>query len=86
VVADVRGRGRRGARARARGRRRLRAVDRRAHRIDGTAEGVVFSYYGHYWAGDAGDVQLVTFTAKTLFDEYATDFADLLDGLVITKP
>jgi hypothetical protein len=55
-------------------------------RINGTVEGIPFTYYGYYWTGDAGALQAIAFTGQNLFDEYRQDFVNLLDGLVITKP
>lgn len=48
-------------------------------------EDIPFSYYGYYYAGKAGFVQLVTFSTDNLFDEYAPDFKELLNGMEIKE-
>ena len=48
-------------------------------------EDIPFSYYGYYYSGKAGFVQLVTFATDNLFDEYAADFKELLNGLEIKE-
>lgn len=55
-------------------------------RIDGTFQGVSFTYYGYYWAGQAGNVQVLAYTGKNLFDEFKAEITELLNGLVITNP
>lgn len=52
-------------------------------RMDGTIESVPFSYYGYYYAGKAGIVQLLTYTAQNLYSEYESEMTDFLNGLVI---
>lgn len=56
-----------------------------AMQIEGTISGIPFKYYGYYWSGKAGSMQLVTFTSQNLFDEVADDFTEFLNGTVITK-
>ena len=53
--------------------------------IEGTIEGTPFKYYGYYWSGKAGTLQVITYTGQNIFDEMAKDFTTLLNGLVITK-
>lgn len=53
--------------------------------IEGTIQGIPFKYYGYYWTGKAGTLQLITFTSQNLFDDVAADFTDLLNGAVLTK-
>jgi hypothetical protein len=55
-------------------------------RIDGTIQGIPFTYYGYYWSGQAGALQMIAYTGKSLFDEFKAEITDLLNGLVITKP
>lgn len=52
-------------------------------RMDGTIDGVQFSYYGYYYAGKAGIVQLLTYTSQNLFSEYESEMTAFLNGLVI---
>lgn len=56
-----------------------------AMRMEGTLQGIKFTYYGYYWAGKEGTIQFLTYTGQSLFDEYRSDFTQLLNGLVITK-
>ncbi len=59
----------------------------KAIRIDGTVENIPFSYYGYYWSGKGGTVQLIAYTGRHLFSGLSQDITDLLSGLVIiTKP
>lgn len=52
-------------------------------RMEGTIEGVQFLYYGYYYAGKAGIVQLITYTAQNLYSEYESEMTEFLNGLVI---
>jgi len=56
-----------------------------AMRLAGTTEGIKFKYFGYYWSGQAGILQVVSYTGANLFDEFRADCTDLLNGLVITK-
>jgi hypothetical protein len=55
-------------------------------RMLGTIQGIPFAYYGIYWTGKAGCIQLITYTAQNLLEEFQPDFDELLSGLVITRP
>jgi hypothetical protein len=57
-----------------------------AMRMEFTIQDVPYTYYGYYWGGDAGSLQVVTYTGRNLFKEYESDLTDLLNGVVITKP
>lgn len=65
--------------------RTINGVNVTALQIDGTFSGIPFRYYGYYWTGNAGTLQVVTFTSQNLFSEVAEDFTALLNGVVITK-
>lgn len=54
-------------------------------RINGTIDMVPFTYFGYYYVGRIGIIQMITFTNKNLFDEYEDDFENFLDGLDISK-
>ena len=56
-----------------------------AMRLAGTTQGIKFKYLGYYWSGEAGIVQVVTYTGSNLFDEFQADCGELLNGLVLTK-
>lgn len=54
-------------------------------RIQGTIEQVPFTYYGYYYGGPAGTIQVITFTGQTLFNRYETEFTSFLNGLEIME-
>jgi TIR domain len=49
----------------------------------GTIQGTPFTYYGYYYGGPEGTLQVVTYTASNIFDEYKQDFDDFLNGTQI---
>jgi hypothetical protein len=49
--------------------------------ITGTTQDIHFRYFGYYYAGKAGTIQVVTYTGENLFEEYEPDFQGLLNGL-----
>jgi hypothetical protein len=55
-------------------------------RIDVTMQGISFSFYGYYWTGQAGSLQVVAFTGRSLLEEFKEEFANLLAGLIVTNP
>jgi hypothetical protein len=55
-------------------------------KMSGTIQGIAFAYYGLYWAGNAGALQIITFTSQNLAAEFQSEFEELLSGLVITRP
>jgi hypothetical protein len=52
-------------------------------KIDGTIEQIPFRYYGYYYGGKQGTIQLLTYTGQGLFEKYEADFLDFLNGLEI---
>jgi hypothetical protein len=54
-------------------------------KMEGTIQSIKFVYYGYYYAGKAGTLQLMTYTYTNLFSEYETDMSDILNGLVIKE-
>ena len=50
--------------------------------IAGTTQGIPFRYFGYYYAGSEGTVQVLTYTGENLFEEYKGDFEELLNGFV----
>jgi hypothetical protein len=55
--------------------------------LQGKVQGLPFQYYGYYYGGSSGNVQLVTYTLQSAFAANEQDFADLLNGLVVSdKP
>jgi len=54
-------------------------------KMDGEVDTVPIVYCGYYYGGKGGTVQVVAFTAKTLFSEFEKDFMDFLNGLWISE-
>ena len=52
--------------------------------MNGTLEGVKFSYYGYYYSHENGTIQFVIYTSQNLLNEYISDAEELLNGLVET--
>lgn len=52
-------------------------------KIEGTVKGIPFRYYGYYYGGKQGTIQVLTFTGQNLFAKYEQDFTDFLNGLEI---
>ena len=48
--------------------------------MDGTINEVKFSYLGYYYSNESGTIQLLTYTASKLKDEYAKDLEEFLNG------
>ncbi len=53
--------------------------------MEGTIDGIPFTYYGYYYTGKAGTLQLLTYTSQNLFSEYQKEMASFLNGLVINE-
>lgn len=49
--------------------------------MDGTMEGVPFTYRGYYFSNDKGATQFITYTATSLVEKYAMDIEEFLNGL-----
>lgn len=50
--------------------------------MNGTTQGIKFSYYGYYFSHSGGTVQFVVYTSTNLFEEYRIEIEDLLNGMV----
>lgn len=61
--------------------RRVNDVDVLAMQMEGSIQGIPFTYYGYYFSGPQGSVQLLTYTGSNLFAEYKREFEAFLDGL-----
>jgi hypothetical protein len=61
-------------------RRRVNGTDMLMLRLEGTANGVPFTYLGYYYGGPAGTIQVITYTGQNLFNEYRKDFEEFLNG------
>ena len=53
--------------------------------IEATSSGVPFVFYGHYYAGPAGTIQIVGWTAKNLLDEHRVTFDALVAGFQLKR-
>jgi hypothetical protein len=63
--------------------RRVNGHDVSVLQIDGTIQGIRFTYLGYYYSGQEGTIQLITYTAANLFEEYKPQLEQLLDGFTI---
>lgn len=53
--------------------------------MNGTMQGIKFSYFGYYYSNEAGTIQYITYTAQNLLKKYRDDAEELLNGLVEVK-
>jgi hypothetical protein len=53
--------------------------------VSGTMQGIKFVYFGYFFSNEKGTTQLVCYTAKSLLNEYKTDFEDILNGLSVVE-
>jgi hypothetical protein len=51
--------------------------------LDGTTQGIKFSYFGYYYSDESGTVQFITYTAQSLIEEYRDTAENLLNGIVL---
>lgn len=51
-------------------------------KMNGTMQGIKFSYYGYYYSNTSGSLQFVTYTSQNLMDQYLEASEDLLNGIV----
>jgi len=61
----------------------VNGVEILAMQFSGVIQGIPFVYYGYYWTGPEGSLQVLTFTGKNLFREYEAVMKEFLDGLTI---
>lgn len=50
--------------------------------MNGTMQGIKFSYYGYYFSNTFGTVQYITYTSQNLLDSYKPEIENLLNGIV----
>ena len=53
--------------------------------LTGTIQGIKFVYFGYYFSGENGTVQLLSYTSQSLFNKYEADMEKFLNGLVMIK-
>lgn len=63
--------------------RKINGKDVLVLNIDGTVEGIKFRYYGYYYTGKAGTVQVLMYTSPDLFEQYKKDMEGILNSLEI---
>ena len=63
--------------------RNVNGLDLLLMQMDGTIQGIKFSYYGYYYSNESGTVQFLTYTSQNLLAEYKSDIEDLLNGLLV---
>ena len=51
--------------------------------LNGTTQGIKFSYFGYYYSDESGTVQFITYTAQSLIEEYKDTAESLLNGIVL---
>jgi hypothetical protein len=51
--------------------------------MGGTVQSIPFTYMGYYYTGEAGTIQIITYSAKDLIDEFESDFIDFLNGFEV---
>lgn len=51
--------------------------------MNGTIQGIKFTYYGYYYSSPNGTLQFITYTAQNLLDTYLVEIEQLLNGLVV---
>lgn len=50
--------------------------------MDGTLQGIKFSYVGYYYSNAKGTLQFLSYTSQALLPKYKADIEELLNGLV----
>ncbi|MCC7520261.1 MAG: hypothetical protein IT220_01380, partial [Flavobacteriaceae bacterium] len=50
--------------------------------MNGTMQGIKFSYYGYYYSNTNGTVQFITYTSQNLLNSYIPEIEKLLNGIV----
>lgn len=53
--------------------------------LNGSTQGIKFSYYGYYFSSENGTVQFVTYTSQNLLNKYLSECEELLNGFVETE-
>jgi len=63
--------------------RQVNGVEVLCLRMKAVVKSIPFQYYGYYYGGPQGTVQVLTYTGESLFKEYEKDFTAFLNGLKI---
>jgi hypothetical protein len=51
--------------------------------LNGTTQGIKFSYYGYYYSNENGTMQMVLYTSQNLLKNYLTEIESHLNGFVV---
>jgi len=65
--------------------RHVNDVDVLVMQMEGTIQGIAFTYYGYYYSGPQGSLQVLTYTGTNLFAEYKAVFEEFLNGVTASK-
>ncbi len=65
--------------------RKVNGVNLLCMQMNGTINGIKFTYYGYYYAGKSGSIQLLTYTSQNLFQESLPAMTEFLNGLVVKE-
>jgi hypothetical protein len=68
-----------------RAQRRINGSDVRFLKIEANIKEVPMVYWGYFYGGENGTVQVVAYTAKSRLSDYEKDFMDFLAGFTISK-
>ena len=60
--------------------RTVNGVDVCFLKFEAVVSGVPLTYYGYYYAGGAGTIQILTYTGQSLVQEYEADMLEFLNG------
>lgn len=52
--------------------------------MNGTVQGIKFSYFGYYFSNASGTIQFITYTSQKLLADYQKAIEQLLNGMIIT--
>ena len=63
----------------------VKGVASRFLKIEATVGNILMVYWGYFYAGEGGTVQVVTHTEKSRLPEYEQSFTDFLNGLTVSR-
>ena len=53
--------------------------------MEGTIQGIMFTYLSYYYTSKGGTIQFISYTSKNLFEQYKGEMNNLLNGLTILE-
>jgi hypothetical protein len=54
--------------------------------IEGTVQAIPSVFFGYYYSGEAGTIQIITYAAKDLIDDFESDFIEFFNGFEVYTP